>query len=69
MEVEGIHLIVGDLDALGIDVGVDFAAHGQARGRCCGDDELDDGLVKSRKTSILALLVASSRSALGDSSM
>jgi hypothetical protein len=43
--VDGVHLCVGDLDAFGIAVGVEFAAHDQAFVGCGGGDQLDDGLV------------------------
>ena len=45
VEVEDVHFGVGDLDALGIGVGIEFAAHGQAGVSGGGGDKLDDCLV------------------------
>ena len=39
------HLLVGNLEALQIDIGVDLAFHGQAGRRCGCGDEVDDDLM------------------------
>src|SRR3954463_14117174 len=43
LDVEGDHLRLGDLDALGIGVGVEFAGDGEAGRRGRGGDQLDHG--------------------------
>ena len=48
-EMEFGHLLIGDLDPRGIDVGVEFAFHGQTRRRCGGGDEMDDDLVADQR--------------------
>ena len=44
LEIEGVHVGVGDFDALGIGVGVEFAADGQAGVSVGSGDQLDDGV-------------------------
>ena len=39
------HLLIGNLDPRGIDVGVEFAFHRQTGRRRGGGDEVDDDLV------------------------
>src|SRR5271156_5816292 len=49
MEIEGVHLGVGNFDALRIGVDVEFAAYGQAGVGVGGSDQLDDGLVAEQR--------------------
>lgn len=39
------HLLIGNLNPRGIDVGVEFAFHGQTGRRRGGSNEIDDDLV------------------------
>ena len=48
-DVDRRHFLVADHDALGIDVGVEFAVHLQAGARCRAGDQLDDGLVADQR--------------------
>ena len=49
VNVDGVHLGVGDFDAGGINVGVDLAAHLEAGVGGGGRDQLDDGLVADER--------------------
>ena len=51
MEIDGVYLGVGDLDALWIWVGVEFAFDGETGFGCDCRDELDDGLVADQRLS------------------
>ena len=44
-KLEFRHLLVGNLEALFVEIGVDLAFHGQAGRRCGCGDEVDDDLV------------------------
>ena len=44
-KLEFHHLLIGNLKAPLIDIGVDLAFHGQAGSGCGGGDEIDDDLV------------------------
>ena len=39
------HLLIGNLKAALVDIGVELAFHGQACCRCSGGDEVDDDLM------------------------
>jgi len=47
--VDGVHLGIGDLDALGIAVGVDVAGDGEAGVGRGGADQLDDDLMADER--------------------
>ncbi len=51
MDVEGVHLGVGDFEAGRIGLGVDLAADLQASVGCGGGDQLDNGLVADERPS------------------
>ena len=48
-ELEFRHLLIGNFDPRRIDVGVDFAFHGQSCRRCGAGDEVDDDLVTDQR--------------------
>ena len=48
-DVDGVHLGIGDLDALGIAVGVDVAGDGEAGIGRGGADQLDDDLMADER--------------------
>jgi hypothetical protein len=58
-DVDGVHLGIGDLDALGIAVGVDVAGDGEAGIGRGGADQLDDDLMADERLAapVLMLLV------------
>jgi len=49
LEVDGVHLGIGDFDAGGIGIGVDLAAHLEAGIGRGGGDQLDDGLIADQR--------------------
>ncbi len=51
MEVESVHLIVGDFDAFWVCAGVELAADGDAGLRGGGGDQSDDGCLTDQRPS------------------
>jgi hypothetical protein len=49
-ELELSHLLIGNLDSGGIDIGVELAFHGQTGGCRGGGDEIDDDLVADQRS-------------------
>jgi hypothetical protein len=50
LDIECCHVRVGHFDASGIEIFIELAADGQARGRCRGADEFDDGAVVCQRS-------------------
>ena len=48
-ELEFSHLLVGNLEAGWIGIGVEFALHRQARRRCGGSNEVDDDFMTDQR--------------------
>ena len=48
-DVDGSHLLVGDSDALGVGVGVEFAVHGKARISGGGADQINDDTLADQR--------------------